>query len=142
MTKATDSNNAHSLPSSGPVLDQWRVHSDTGAHHGGSLDRGDSFRNLNHEMRRDPRVLGIATRGFGTVGVARVKRVTIARVFAMVLEPIRALLTVWPQARGRLGANTDAVTDLDPPFGFLTHAYSPADDLVADLEDWSIRCVD
>lgn len=58
-------------------------------------------------------------------------------MLAVVLQARRALLAVWLQARRILGANADAVADLDALLGLLTDADCFADDFVADTACWS-----
>jgi len=105
-------------------------------HHGSCFLGLQAFRDLDDEVRRNARVVGIATVRHRSVRVRRGECRDV--VLAVLLQPLGALRAVGLEARRALRTDTDTVADLDAALGLLADTDCLANDLVANTA-W-IRC--
>lgn len=119
------------------VTDAWLLGQDTNvvkghstAHHGRSILWSNTIWDLENEMARDTRVVGVSSIRLGSVRVLGV--VCLDRSFcAVVLVARGALFAIGAEAGGTLCAHTDNVSHLDVSLNVLADTHSTADNLMA-----------
>jgi len=109
MHKPSNTNNSDLLARSTSIGLERRVYSDTTAHHRRSIRAVKTLRDLQDKVTVRAVVRGVPTVGLASVGP--LAAVGVCRLGAVVLVTGLALLAL--EARAGLGADSNAVTDLE-----------------------------
>ena len=133
VTQSTNTDDSNSLSRATAIVSQRRVGGNTTAQHGSSLRRGNGIGDLNNEVGRATVVQRITTKGPASVhegGVVRSGHVD--RAVGLIVGGTLLTVALPALARFTLGADTDAIADLDAALSLGSDTHSNADDLVAD----------
>lgn len=131
VTETTNANDTNGLSGAAAVPLKRRVGSNTTAEHRRRISRGDSIRDLDHEVRGRAVVCGVTTVRLATVGIDTVVRAN--HLIAVLFETrgTRFTVAILVLARAALRADTDTITDLNISLSLGSDADGSSDDLVA-----------